>query len=71
MVLVLCQEKSLQQANALKTVHSIGRVQEVVYSLGVKNRATDKDQVDASFHFSPELVFSGPRTGSDGPLLWF
>ena len=40
------------------------------HSLGVENRATEKDQVDASLYPS-KLVFSGPRTCSGRPLLWF
>ena len=38
--------------------------------MGIENRATGKDRVDASFHSSSKLVFRSPRTGSGGPPLW-
>ena len=38
------RQRRPQQTNALKTVPSFGKEQEVFYSLGVENKATDKDQ---------------------------
>ena len=33
------------------------------------NKALEKDGVEVTFHCLSKLVFSGPRTGSDGPPL--
>ena len=49
----------------------LGENRKWFYSLGVENRTIDKDQIEASFHSSSELVFSGLRTDSGGPPLWF
>ena len=44
MALLLSHQRGPQQANALKTVPALGKVGRWFYSLGVKNRAIDKDQ---------------------------
>lgn len=38
--------------------------------MGLENRVTDKDGVEASFHSYSKLLFSGPRTDFGGPPLW-
>ena len=43
-VLLLCQAVRPEQANALKTVPPLGEIRRWFYSLGVRNKASDKDQ---------------------------
>ena len=41
------------------------------YSRKWKEEPQIRIRIDASFHSSSQLVFSGPRTGSGGPALLF
>ena len=58
-----------QQANALETVPLLGENRRLSYSLGVENRAANKNQVSASL-YSSKLVFSDPGIGSVCPPFW-
>ena len=58
------RQRGPRQANALKTLSPLEEDRRRSCSLGVENRAADKDGVEASLHSSSKLVFS------DLPL-WF
>lgn len=50
----------------LKDCDPLGRLGGSFIILGVENRATDKDQGRGKL-----VLFSGPRTGSGGPLSFW